>query len=335
MPVGSKKTMQGTLRAQLVDVWKQWSSHTHRLLRLIGGLEASGEWVADGAVTCAHWISDTLDTELSTAREWLRVSRALTDLPACDDALASGRLSYSKVRAVTRLATRANESELCELAERVPANRLACALASWLARRETPAETDARQHSARGMGWRTDVDGTVVGWFRLAPSAAASVVGEIDRRVRQSRRDASADAWPSVRQQRADALASLAQVGGNGVTHEVVLHVRGDGCTLDDGTPISENAVARLVPQSFVRALIHDANGRAINASGRHRFPSVRQRRVVHERDRRCVDCGATEFLDYDHDPPFEQSKRTVIDELRLRCWNCHHRRHRGPAARE
>jgi hypothetical protein len=79
-----------------------------------------------------------------------------------------------------------------------------------------------------------------------------------------------------------------------------------------------------------VRALIHDAEGRPINASGRHRHPTTRQRRVVHERDRACVDCGSTEFLEYDHDPSYEQSGRTVVDELRSRCWACHRKRHRS-----
>ena len=144
---------------------------------------------------------------------------------------------------------------------------------------------------------------------------------------------ASTDAWPSAAQQRVDALVALVRGGGAMVATEVVLHVRGDGCSLDDGTPIAGSVVERIAPDGFLRVLIHDAEGRPINASGRHRHPTARQRRVVRERERACVDCGSTDLLEYDHDPDFEQSHQTVVDELWLRCWRCHHARHRRGSA--
>lgn len=106
-----------------------------------------------------------------------------------------------------------------------------------------------------------------------------------------------------------------------------------DGATLDDGAPITESAVARLLPEAFVRALIHDADGKPINASSKQRHPTPRQRRVVKERDRVCVDCGSHDLLEYDHVPDFEESKRTIVEELRLRCATCHHSRHRNRRA--
>ena len=123
----------------------------------------------------------------------------------------------------------------------------------------------------------------------------------------------------------------LFERGADFVT-EVVLHVRGDGNTCDEGTPLTGNAVLRTLTsddERYVRALIHDAAGRPINASGRHRHPTDRQKRVVHERDRECVDCGGTELLEYDHVPDLAVTHRTVIDELRVRCAPCHRARHR------
>ena len=46
------------------------------------------------------------------AREKVRVARALEQLPEIADAFAKGEISYSKVRAMTRVATAANESVL-------------------------------------------------------------------------------------------------------------------------------------------------------------------------------------------------------------------------------
>lgn len=109
---------------------------------------------------------------------------------------------------------------------------------------------------------------------------------------------------------------------------EVVLHVRGDGCTLDDGSPIPFSVIEKIAPDALLRALIHDARGRPVNASHRRRHPTDRQKRVVKERDRLCVDCGSANLLQYDHNPDYAVSGHTVVDELELRCAPCHDRRH-------
>lgn len=326
----------GSLRVAIVAAGKRWAAGQRQLVRLAVELDASGEWTLDGSPTCAHWVAEALDIEVSTVREWLRIGRALGGLRIVDAAFDQGRLSYSKIRALTRVATVDNEAELCEMAERVPAGRLPHAIAGWLLRHESPEETEARQHNSRGLWWRVDVDGMVAGCFRLPPRHAAGVQAAVDSEITRSRPSrASAGAppdaarWPTVAQQRADALVDLVEGGGTGVATEVVVHVRADGCSLDDGTPIASSVVERIAPESFLRALIHDAEGRPINASGRQRHPTARQRRVVHERDRACVDCGATEFLQFDHDPGYEESRRTLVDELKMRCWPCHRHRHR------
>jgi hypothetical protein len=326
-----------SLREELVEAGLRWSTGLRGLVALAAEFDASGEWALDGAPTCAHWIAAALDVEVSTAREWVRIGRALRDFELIDAGFGEGRLSYSKVRTLTRVATPDTEAELCALAERVPASRLLCSLAAWRAKRESPEQTEKRQHAARGLTWHVDLDGMVVGEFRLPPADAAVLTTAVDGFVRRTAPDASADAprWPSIAQQRADALVDLVRGGGTRSVTEVVLHVRGDGCTLDDGTPIPGSVVERIAPRAFLRALIHDAERRPINASGRRRHPSMRQRRVVHERDGRCRDCGSTELLEFDHDPPYEQTRRTVIEELGERCANCHHLRHRRPEQHE
>jgi hypothetical protein len=142
-----------------------------------------------------------------------------------------------------------------------------------------------------------------------------------------------ADQWPSLAQQHADAFASLLREGGGALSTEVVLHVRADGASLDDGSPLPLSVVQQIAPDAFLRALIHDAEGRPINAGAARRHPSTRQKRVVKERDRVCVDCGASTLLQYDHVPDYEVTRHTVVEELQLRCAPCHQRRHRHEAA--
>jgi len=326
-----------SVRAEVVAVGAHWATAQRRLIRLVVELEDSGEWAVDGSPTCAHWVADALDVEVCTAREWLRVGRALVSLPKLDALFDRGEVSYSKVRAVTRVATPRNEAQLCTIALREPAGRLATALAAHLATYETPAETEQRHRNATRLTTRVEPDGMVVGTFRLPPLSGGQLMAAVDAEVKGRRPDASADAsarWPSFARQRAEALVELATSGGASVETEVVLHVRGDGCTLDDGTPIVGSVIERIAPESFIRVLIHDAERRPINASGRHRYPTDRQRRVVHERDRHCP-CGSDEFLQYHHDPPFDESKQTVVEELWLRCPRCHHDDHAPPRQRE
>jgi Domain of unknown function (DUF222) len=333
MSVVELERSQHSYRASVLEAGGTWHAQHHRLLQRIAELDRSGEWAADGVPSCAHWLTDALQTQLSTAREWVRVARALAALPEVDAAFADG-VSYSKIRALTRVATADTQAELIALAKTVSAGRLTHALAAWQLRRETPAETETRQRAQTALWFHDDIHGMAVATVRLPPEEMAKVSGAIERRVRDRRPDASADAsdrWPSLARQRGDAFVELWNecCGRPATTTEIVLHVRGDGNTMDDGTPVPDSLIERVAPTSFLRALIHDADGRPINASGRHRHPSSRQRRVVHERDRRCVDCGTTELLDYDHDPPWERSGHTVVDELHLRCVTCHHRRHR------
>ncbi|MGF1599588.1 MAG: hypothetical protein ACFCVK_22190 [Acidimicrobiales bacterium] len=61
----------------------------------------------------------------------------------------------------------------------------------------------------------------------------------------------------------------LAPLAGGTLTAAV------DAQTLDDGTPLPDSTVARIVPTSFLRALIHDADARPVNASSRRRHPTT------------------------------------------------------------
>ena len=322
-----------SLRAAVFAAGQRWASGQRDLIRLICELDASGEWAADGSASCAHWVAGALDIELSTAREWLRIGRALVELDVIAGAFEQGRLSYTKVRALTRVATVESQAELCGLAESVPAACLGRAVAAWLGRHKTPAETEARHQAARSFTSRLDVDGMAVGSYRLPPAEAAKITTPVDalvvqRRPAPTRLDASAAAsakrsetlWPSVAQQRADALIEVMSGGGGAISTEIVMHVRADGCSLDDGTPIAASVIERIAPEAFLRALIHDADARPINASGKQRHPTDRQRRVVKARDCCCVDCSTTEFLQYDHEPDYDRSRHTIVDELRLRC---------------
>ncbi len=336
-----------TIGQRLVEAGHSLGRWQYEVIRLAGELEASDEWLLE-ANSAAHWIADSLDICVSTAREWVRIGKALRGLPLLDREFSTHGLSYSKVRTLSRVATAGNEADLIEIAHKHPANRLGIELAAYLKGNEPDDERQKRQRQARFLRLWMDADGMTHGRFCLPPLMAATLLAMIDAvvmrwsrtvkvDVTESARSTSAggsdDAgWPSLGQQRVDALVALAEgtVSAGEITTEIVLHVRGDGCTLDDGTPITDSEVAQLIPTALIRTLIHDAERKPINASGKQRHPTTRQKRVVKERDRCCVDCGSDDLHEYDHDPAFEQTGHTIVDELKIRCSPCHRRRHRN-----
>jgi hypothetical protein len=67
-----------------------------------------------------------LECQLSggTAREHVRVARALRDLPVLRAGFGAGRLSYAEIRALTRIATPDTEQDLAEIAGPMTASQL-------------------------------------------------------------------------------------------------------------------------------------------------------------------------------------------------------------------
>jgi hypothetical protein len=96
----------------------------HRLLTDLRRFDEARGWHAQGFPSCAHWLSYRVGWDLGTARERVRVAKALVELPKVDAALAEGKLSYSKARAITRVATPVIEPKLLQYAEVCTASQL-------------------------------------------------------------------------------------------------------------------------------------------------------------------------------------------------------------------
>ena len=301
----------------------------YQLVCASADLAESDLWAIDGFATPAHWLAAVADVESYTAREWIRIGRLLAELPQLAAAFEQRVLSYAKVRTLTRIATVDTQTELIELAEQVAASELTAVLARWMHHTWQPEAIDNYQRDRRSVRWRSEPDGMTTFTMRLTPHMAAMLISVLTMLVMRARpRRVTQGQWPSVAQQHADALEELLTDGTGNIDTEVVVHVRGDGCETDNGTPIPDTDVGSLIPGAFRLALIHDVDGNPVDATNRRRHPTTRQKRVVKERDRVCVDCGRSELLEYDHDPAFEQTGHTITRELKVRCAPCHHQRH-------
>jgi len=84
---------------------------------LVAEFDALDAWAGYGFRSCAHWLDWKCGIALGAAREKVRVARAMEGLPGINAAFEVGELSYSKVRAMTRVATEKNEEYLLMIAQ--------------------------------------------------------------------------------------------------------------------------------------------------------------------------------------------------------------------------
>jgi hypothetical protein len=96
----------------------------HRFLTDLREFDERGGWHVQGARSCAHWLAWRVGWDLVTARERVRVAGKLAEFPTIDDALRRSEVSYSKVRAMLRVATPANEILLLDHARLMTASQL-------------------------------------------------------------------------------------------------------------------------------------------------------------------------------------------------------------------
>src|SRR5437870_390151 len=147
---------------------------TARFLLLVGEFdrrEAWGEW---GILSCAHWLAWRCGLSPVAAREHVRVARALRRLPRIAACFSRGELSYSKVRAITRVATPDNEDLLLEWTRFGTAAQLERVVRG--VRTARAAENTARLHRRRSVVFYFDDEGFLNVRARLEPAEGAMLV---------------------------------------------------------------------------------------------------------------------------------------------------------------
>jgi hypothetical protein len=211
----------------------------YRLLKMIAEFDVRGAWRSGGAErSCAHWLAAQCGMTIGVAREKVRVARRLEGLPEMDQAFAMGELSYSKVRAITRVATEANEGFLVMMAEKASASHLErlvgkyqpvdeMALIVGDVDGEMPGEggagvsgsdasgvdaapeidEEAQREQSRELYWFQDEDGMWVIHARLPPEQGQLVVKALDAVARPLQEERQ-DKWKA---QQKDRLQEVAQ----------------------------------------------------------------------------------------------------------------------------
>jgi hypothetical protein len=101
------------LESDIISLSEHINAAEYDFLVLIREFDIRQGWKAWLFNNCAEWLNFKCGMSLGTAREKVRVALALYDLPACSAAFSKGQLSYSKARALSRVASRHTMPATC------------------------------------------------------------------------------------------------------------------------------------------------------------------------------------------------------------------------------
>jgi hypothetical protein len=166
---------------EITEMAAHLAAGTCELLELIQIFDEEEGWCLPGIASCAHWLNWKCSMSMGTARERVRVARALPALPKTLAAFRVGKVSYSKVRAMTRVATRRNEDVLLNVAFHGTAAHVETHVHLYRQVKRTEAlEQGEVQHAKRRLSLYEDDDGTWVMSGRFTAEQGALISKALD-----------------------------------------------------------------------------------------------------------------------------------------------------------
>ncbi|HEY6423567.1 MAG TPA: DUF222 domain-containing protein [Pseudonocardiaceae bacterium] len=165
------------LESELVGLAGHLAAAQCRFLLLLAEFDSREAWAGPGLRSCAHWLSWRVGMDLRTARDQLRVAQVLPSLPEVAAAFGTGRISYAKVRAITRIATPQTEGDLLEVALAGTASHVERVVR--LAR-AAGAGSAAAVTARRSVSWDWAEDGSLLLRARLPAEQGALLLATLE-----------------------------------------------------------------------------------------------------------------------------------------------------------
>ena len=356
----------GALEAQIMELWGHINAATAHFLELVAEFDRRQGWAQHGMASCAQWLSWQCGIGRVAASEKVRTARALESLPKISAAFGEGRLSYSKVRALTRVATVETEESLLHIALNGTAAHVERTVRGYrrVTRYLERDEAEAMHERRHLLCWQ-EADGSVTLQARLTPEvgellfkALDAAQAQLEERSEESVKSeppipvggsVSAETpSPSVGQRRVDALEHIVQQflagGGSGSgagAHEVVVHIAHDalcdmpessGAEFDNGQPVAVETARRLGCDGALVGVVEGAKGEPLAIGRRTRAVPSAIRRALRIRDGGCrfPGCDRSRYVHAHHIKHWADGGETALDNLVTLC-SFHHRQvHEG-----
>jgi len=361
----SAREQSERLGAEITELCSYIYAAEHRLLTLVREFDEQKGWEWLGFHSCAHWLNFKCGIDMNTARERVRVANALGKLPKIDARFASGALSYSKVRAMTRIADESNEDYLLSIAKHGTAYHVEKLVSKYRrVERLRDAEAACLAHDNRRLDYHYDSDGCLIIKGRFPAEQGALIVKALEMAMEKdfvvgapSRHDSRG--WKPLPQEheepvpistrRADALAEVAETYMNSEPvpnatadrYQVVVHVvgaasaaidRAHGALLQEGIDVSAETSRRIACDCSVLGIREGENGEPLSIGRKTRSIPPAMRRALRFRDGGCRFPGCTndKFVDGHHIHHWADGGETSLDNLVLLCRHHHHLVHEG-----
>jgi hypothetical protein len=331
------------LDSAIVSLASRIYASSYELLVLIRRFDERAGWLKWGFANCSDWLHWRCDLSVSAAREKVRVAHALKVLPIIASAFSSGELSYSKVRALSRVANQNNEEALLTFALKTTAARveercreLRCGTA------DSVSEAN-RAYAKRSLRIHRDLSrGTMTITVELPIEAGELIDKALDKAREISASQSPEFADESWSAQQADALLTMANAYLTGQreastasseNYQVTVHV--DRTALSEGhgrSGLPIESVRRLCCDGDTVVIVEDEHGEPLNVGRKTRTVPTAIKRALWSRDKGCVfpGCRNKRFVDAHHIQHWSAGGETSLDNLLLLCTRHHRLVHEG-----
>jgi hypothetical protein len=344
------------LEAQITELAGHLNAANYRWLTLIGEFDRRRGWWDGRLHSCAHWLNFKCGLNLGAAREKVRVAHALGGLPKIAASMARGELSYSKVRALSRVACPATEEGLLMIALHGTAHHVERLVQGF--RRAQEAEElsrEAQQQANRSVTYEYAEDGSLMLRARLPalagamllraleaalaglPKAAisAKVVKELPIAYSARRADALAAVAESFLTESHSAAKTANSASSTADRYQVIVHVDAETlhqrtagrCEIEQGPAIPVETVRRLACDASLLTVLESEQGEPLDVGRKTRSIPPAIRRALHTRDGGCRFPGCTHqrYVDAHHIEHWADGGETKLSNLVTLC-RLHHR---------
>lgn len=350
-PLHTRYAEGDRLGVEITELCSYIYAATYQLLVKIREFDENEYWAVGGVCSCAHWLNFKCGIGMNAAREKVRVAHALAKLPLICEAFRKGQVSYSKVRAMTRIADESNEDYLLMIADHGTAHHVEKLVSQYRRCKRLQDVTNANEtHKNRELHYFHDEDGSLVIKARFPAEQGALILKAIDMAIEAQETDVTAETSEAetISVHRADALAEIAETymqtepvpSSTADRYQVVVHVTAEtslsseveNAHIEGGPHVTAETSRRIACDCTAVGVIDGENGEPLSIGRRSRTIPPAMRRALRFRDKGCrfPGCTNTRFIDGHHIRHWADSGETSLENLVQLCRHHHRLVHEG-----
>ncbi len=352
----SMPTDAPSIRQRLNVLSQNITSHHADLLELLVRFDDVKGWDASGSKHCVAWMNLELGIGSKLGWEYLKVGRQLRALPTTTALFRAGKLSWSKVRAIARVADEESEKLLCHAALDASVSDVyrLCREYQWQQDNDSDKndnERAAQQWKSRSLIWKLANNGNTCIQLTLPPEIAQAFLSSVEHSLNLLNESAEHNKTQrselSISARRADAAVLMAEASLQADTrniaaadrYQVIVSVESGDLTapmkklptVKHAGPIARETARRIACDCSITNNVLN-NGEPVSIGRKSRLWPAAMSRAIKNRDKHCQfnGCTQTRNLQIHHIKHWADGGTTSIDNGVCLCQACHTKVHEG-----